>query len=491
MSEENKSYKQILKSTGIFGGSQVVTIIIGILRNKILAILLGTVGIGLIGMYQTILELVKSLSAFGVETTGVREIASANDGCNDNKLLETISLIDRLSLILAILGAFCCVLFSYPISVWAFDDSSYVLQISFLSISIFFSILAAGQTIVLHGLRQISYMVKSTIISSSLGLILSLPLYYFFRMDGVVPAFIVLSLVMYLVALYYRKQVKVEVIHLPFEMVLDRGGAMLRTGFFIVISSVITTAGYFLIRAFLSRDLGLNSVGLFQAAWSITSVYLILVLKSMGSDFYPRLCSIISEKDKTNKLINEQTYIVLIVSVPLIILLFLCSKFALTLLYSSEFSDAVRVLNWQVLGTFLKVLSWPLGFILLAKGKGFLFFLSELIFMVVYLVATYFLYQVFNFEAVGVAYLLAYLVYLLVVYVLSIKLSEFSWTQENLKIGFVNLILVLLAFYLTQYYREYIIIAGIPLFVISLIYSFVKLNKVLPVKSIMSFFIKK
>lgn len=487
MTKGNKSYTEILKSTSIFGGSQVVTILIGIIRNKVLAVLLGAAGVGLISIYQSTLDMIKSVSSLGIETTGVREIAAVNEEEKD-QLHHVISIVDRWTLIFAILGACICLFFCYPISIWVFGDSSHSFQFALLSISMFFTILAAGQAVVLQGLRRISYMVKSSIVWNVCGLVISLPLYYFYRLDGIIPVFIVVSVAMFVSAYSYRKKIDIERITVSFDQLRRKGASVLRVGIFIVLASILTALSFFLVRAFLTKNTGLESVGLFQAAWTITNVYLMLILKSMGSDFYPRLCTIISDNKKTGLLINEQTYIVLIIAVPIIVLLLLCSKIALSLLYSVEFEGAASVLNWQILGTFFKVLSWPLGFILLAKGKGLIYLLSETLFLIIYLGGIYCLYPFYDFESVGISYLIAYSLYLPLVFVLGRKLSHFGWTTENFRIGFISLILVLLAFGIVKYAPNYIIIAGLPILVVSVCYSLYKLNKVFPLKALLDFF---
>lgn len=485
MAEKNKSYQQIIKSTGIFGGSQIVTVVLGIVRNKLLAIWLGAAGIGLISIYQNILDLLRSVAGMGIETGGVREIASVNQSENEDLLIRNVSLIDKVSRLLAIGGMALCILFSYPISLWAFGSGAYVLQVILLSLSVLFSILGAGQMVILHGLRKISHMVKSTVISTAVGLVLTLPLYYFFREKAIIPSLIIAALALHAITLHYRRKLGIRAVKVSYREVFDKAMSIFRLGFYIVVSSTLTLVGYFVVRTFLSSNMGLPAVGLYQAVWSVTGVYLMLILKSMGSDFYPRLCAIIDNKGDTARLINEQSYVVLVVSVPLIVLLLLCSKVVLSLLYSSEFAGATGMMNWQIMGTFFKVLSWPLGFILLAKGKGRLYFFSEMLFLLVYLAFIYLLYDVFSFEAVGIAYLIAYIVYLFAVFVQGRLLCDFGWTRENLSIGCISFILVLSAFGVVQYFSEYTVFVGIPLFIISVLYSLFKLNKVFPVQSLL------
>ena len=53
------------------------------------------------------------------------------------------------------------------------------------------------------------------------------------------------------------------------------------------------------------------------------------------------------------------------------------APWAIALLYTAEFGSAVDVLRWQLLGDILKVLSWPLGFVIMAAGAGQIFMLIE------------------------------------------------------------------------------------------------------------------
>ena len=486
MSKTNKSYSQIIRSTSIFGGAQLANILIGIIRNKLVAVLLGTIGVGLISMYQSAIDVVKSISSLGIETTGVREIASVSE--NMQQLNQAVSIIHKWTFILASFGSSICLLFCYPISHWAFESNEYVIQIGLLSICVFFSTLAAGEAVILQGMRKISYMVKSGLIWNFLGLLIAIPLYYFFRNNAIVPVFILISIAMYLSARHYRKRIDVEISAVSYKIAINKGVAVLRIGSFIVLAAIQNQLSYFIVRSMISNYINIDAVGLFQAAWTITNVYFMIVLRSMGADFYPRLSAIVNSSPKTRRLVNEQTYIVLIVSTPLIISLLLFSKLILSILYTSQFIGAETLLNWQVLGTFLKILSWPLGFILLAKGKGLLFFVSEVIFSVFYLVSIYCLFPSFGISSAGIGYLIAYFVYLFTVYMLGRKLCNFRWIKENWIIIVSSLIPIVFIFYITEYQNYYRFVIGVPLLILSVVYSLYKLHKVMPLNRILSVF---
>src|ERR1700693_3051565 len=74
---EKHSYGQILKSSALVGGSSAVNIVLGIIRTKAMAILLGPAGFGLFGLYGSIANLPQSVAGMGINSSGVRQIAEA------------------------------------------------------------------------------------------------------------------------------------------------------------------------------------------------------------------------------------------------------------------------------------------------------------------------------------------------------------------------------------------------------------------------------
>lgn len=82
--EKNDSYSHILKYTGIFGGVQGLSILIGLVRNKFAALLLGTAGMGLVALFNSTINMVVSATNFGIPTSGVREISEQYDAPTSN-----------------------------------------------------------------------------------------------------------------------------------------------------------------------------------------------------------------------------------------------------------------------------------------------------------------------------------------------------------------------------------------------------------------------
>src|SRR5438876_472765 len=85
-----KSYGQILKSSALIGGSTAFNMVFSIIRNKAMAVLLGTSGFGLLSLYVSISDLVRSVAGLGINTSGVRQIAEAVGSGDTERISRTV-----------------------------------------------------------------------------------------------------------------------------------------------------------------------------------------------------------------------------------------------------------------------------------------------------------------------------------------------------------------------------------------------------------------
>jgi PST family polysaccharide transporter len=179
----------------------------------------------------------------------------------------------------------------------------------------------------------------------------------------------------------------------------------------------------------------LKAAGLYQAAWTLSSVYVGFVLNAMGADYYPRLTAVASDNKEVNRLVNEQTEAALLMVLPGILGTLTFAPLVIHLFYSAEFEPAVGILRWQILGILGRVISWPVGFVLLAKGCARTFFWTELASNLVHLSLIWLMMRWFGLNGLGMAFFGLYVFYGLLVWVVVRRLSGFSWTRANLRLG--------------------------------------------------------
>src|SRR5882724_6201734 len=120
-----QTYGQILKSSALMGGSTVANIAVSVIRAKAMALLLGPSGVGLVGLYTSILNLTHSVAGMGINQSGVRQIAEAAGSRETPRVARTAAVLRRTSMVLGVLGAVLLVLFCRQVSVWTFGSSEF------------------------------------------------------------------------------------------------------------------------------------------------------------------------------------------------------------------------------------------------------------------------------------------------------------------------------------------------------------------------------
>lgn len=483
--KEPTSHKQILKSTSILGGAQIITILIRILRNKIIAVLLGPVGLGTAGLYQSIIDLVRSATGFGLNSSAVRDIGQAVGINNQQAIARTILILRRWIWFTGLLGLILCLVFCKVLSRYAFGNETYALGVAVLSVVLLMDAVSGGQLALLQGLRRIRTMATANVIGVIMGFCITIPLYWLLGVKGIVPAIILTSAASLFLSWFYARRIPVQPVPLSVSETVQGGLGMVRLGFCMMISSFAMTAVMYLVRSFVSDKNGIEGVGQFQAAFSLSSVYLAAVLQAMSTDYFPRLSAVNTDNTKVIQLVNEQTEIGLLIASPLIVGMLSFINIVVYILYSAKFTEAVNILHWQLAGTFLQVISWPISYIILAKARGGIFICVELCWIGTYVCLVCFGWKAFGLEATGIGFLIAYLFYLIIINQTCRSMCGFSWSNKVLKYIFVFGLIILLAFLNSKYisgFRGYWI-GGLLLLSVAG-YSFYELRKVVDLKTV-------
>lgn len=191
------------------------------------------------------------------------------------------------------------------------------------------------------------------------------------------------------------------------------------------------------IRSFLLRELDLASVGYYQAAWAVSGLFAGFILNAMGADFYPRLSQVQGDHEEMTRLVNEQTEIGILLALPGLLGTLTFAPWVITVLYSSEFAIAAELLPWLVLGVMGRVVAWPLGFILLAKGAKGYFAGVETLVKIPRVLLVVFCVKQWGLLGAAIAWPLNYVFYMGMAYPLVHRMVGFSYTTECLRLLFI------------------------------------------------------
>ena len=424
------SYRQILRSSSIIGGAAVINIAVGLLRIKVAAVLLGPAGVGLIGLLTTLAGTASAVAGLGVGNVGTRQIAEAV-GRND---AAAIAAARRAlfwgSLVLALLGAVVFWLLRDVLAVRVLGDASSADELGWLALVVGLTVAAASQTALLNGMRQIGDLARVSVLSAMLSTLLGIGALMLWGRGGLVAFLIAAPLASFLLGhVYVARLPKIQAPPTPLPILAGQWRVLAKLGAAFMVAGLAVTLGQLLVRTLVQRQLGADALGYFQAAATISMTYIGFVLTAMGTDYYPRLTAAIHDHAAVNRMVNEQTEVALLLAGPVFLAMMGLAPWVIELLYSQSFHPAAEVLRWQVLGDILKVVSWPLGFIILAAGNGRTFMLTETLAISVFVVLTWLGLPLMGVAASGMAFFAMYAVYVPLVYWLARSRTGFRWTR--------------------------------------------------------------
>lgn len=444
MSDTSKSeYRGIFKATSLFGGVQIWKILIEIIKQKIIAILLGPMGMGITGLLLSSTQFIQGVTSLGLSQSAVRDVADANASGNDARIAHTIVALRRIVWATGLGGMLIVLILSPYLSKSAFGNYDYAIPFAFLSVTLLLQQITAGNSVILQGLRMHKRLAISGILGALGGLIVSIPIYFILKINGIVPALILNAATTLIITWYFSRKIEVSKIDQDLRQTIAQGKHMLKMGIALSFNSVMVLGVGYLIRLFISRIGGTPEVGLYTAGFAIVGGYTGLVFNAMSTDYYPRLSSVNTDNDKCKKLINQQAEIAIIIIAPLAILFCIVAEFAIKLLYSEEFTSIVPYTRYAMSGMIFKAASWAISFVFLAKGDMKLFLFNEVsikfLNIPLYVVAYYY----GGLNGLGLAFVVNYAVYLVLCYSSAYKKYKFKFNNSLYSLFLVELLLVL------------------------------------------------
>jgi O-antigen/teichoic acid export membrane protein len=426
------SFRGIVRATSLLGGASIINIVASILRTKMLALVLGPAGIGLIGLFQNLLGTASAVAGLGINTVGTRQIAEASATEDHAELLQASQALLWGTLTLATIGGLIFFLLREPLALALTDDVRHAGTIGWLSVALVATVLAGSQVALLTGLRRLRALAEIGVITAILSIVAAGMALYLAPLRWTVVSYLVSTPVITLLVGQWviLRHWPVRPARVPWLALRRHWAGMARIGFWFTITGLTSAALMLSARGVLARALGPVSLGQFQASWAISSMYLSVILQAMGSDYYPRLTMIITDRAAVNRTVNAQTEALLLMAAPIILGTLAAAPIIVHLLYSSEFAEAAWILRWQVLGDVLKLAAWPMSFVLLAAGAGRRFFLTDATAPIVMVAFLWLATPSLGIIASGLAFLVMYGVYLPTVFVVVRQHTGFLWSRR-------------------------------------------------------------
>lgn len=485
MGEKDKIvYKSITKGTALLGSVQVFNVLINVLKGKVVAMFLGASGMGIYSLLNTSVLTIQQFTSLGLNLSIVKEVANAN-GKEIFTQKNVIQTIRTVLLLTALLGMVLTMCLSPIMSNFTFGSSDYIFSYVALGAMVFFTTLSNGECSILQGAQALKRLAFSSLVGSSVGLLVGGPLYFFYGTSGIVPALISLSIATFLFYNYHSRKLFGW---LPSFRTVKSNKILIKRlislGVIFMGSSLIGTIVNYLVNTFIRNYGGVEDVGFFQAANSITNQYVGLLFAAMGMDFFPRLAAIADDNDKVRDMVNAQLEIIILLISPVIMMVIVIAPFLIKVLLTEEFFVLVPLIRIMALGIFFKAIAFPMGYISFAKGDKKTFFGLEGVFgNALMLLLNVVFYKLFGLVGLGFSFVITYLVFTLVYLIITGRLYKYKVKKDVVKQAVILGLILMVCFLCSLSENLVLTYVGMSFsFVIGTIYCLYELNNKLEIK---------
>lgn len=450
MSDKNSSYGNIFKTTFLFGFVQVARLLVGVIKNKIVAVLLGPDGIGIISIYTNIINTIKTGASLGINQSAVKDVSEAVGKGDVDYISKIISVTNRVVIWTSCFGLIITLLLSKHLSNWGFSDNLHTYSFCLLSVSVAFEIFTDNQLAILKGMRHLKELAKATLFGAIVSLVTGVPFILILGETGIVPSIIISSMSTAVIAVLFIKKIKYDRIRISVSETIINALPMIRMGIVLMLSNFLSYFFNFIVLGYIQKSGGLADVGYYNAGCVLVVSYFSMVTTALNTDYYPRIASRSSDNMFLADELYKQSKVGILLMFPLVVLFTLLSPLLIRILYSRSFEVVLLYTDIAIFGTLISVISNCLGYIFIVKQDSKLYLGISIIFNVLYIPIFILLYKYLGLVGLGLAYLLNVMGQLLVYWFCSWKKYKISIDFGLLMQFFAICLIVILTIFIRR-----------------------------------------
>ncbi len=422
--------RMAMKAMGLFGGVQVMGILCSIIRTKLVALWIGPVGIGLFGLFNNALEMISTGTNLGIRSSSVRDISQAL--ASDRGLVaRMVTVVRRWSLWLGLAGALLTLSLAPLLSQITFGDNAHIWGFVALSIAVLLQALTNGEYAILQGTARLKRLASVTLWGTIVGLAISIPMFYLLRERSILPSIIAYAAALAAFAWLFRNR-DYPSVKVNSRETFDMGKGFVRLGIYMTLGNFATILASYAFNAWLNVNAGTETVGYYQAGYTLINKYTGLILTALGMEYYPRLAKVAESRMRLRAFVSQEINVAIAVMAPVVALFILLREVVVWLLYTPEFNVILTFISWGMIGTVLRTLSWCLAFTILAKGDGKTYLWTEVASAVINLVLNIFFYRWCGLTGLGIAFLVSYLLYTIIIAVVYFRGYRLSISRASI-----------------------------------------------------------
>ena len=401
--------KKVIKAMSLFGGVQVTNILCSLVRAKIIAVWIGPVGVGLFGIYNSVIDSVSNLTQLNLRQSSVRDISQ----CSEAELPRMATTVRWWALRLGLAGIAVMLLLSPALSYFSFSGMSHFWAFAVLAAVMLLMSVNQGEQALLQGSGRLKTLAKASMWGPVCGTAISVPLLYFFGVKGVVPTIIFFALASLTASWVCSRSIKCATV--PTAEIKAQGRKFLQLGVYLTITALASPGATYVFLSYLNTVADTAQVGIYQAGYTLSVRYVDLVFAALAMEYYPRLSRIAHNASATSKVVSHELSVILCVLLPLVIVFISADELMVRILYDAKFLAVVPMITISICGAMLRATSYCMSFVIVARGDGRTYVVTETVSALIGLALNITAYHFWGLIGIGVSYVVWYAAYTLIV----------------------------------------------------------------------------
>ncbi|HQS71916.1 MAG TPA: O-antigen translocase [Sulfurovum sp.] len=400
----------LIKTSILSAIATIIRVIAGFVSVKIVAVYIGPSGLALVGQMQSFIGMMSSVASAGIGSGVVKYTAEHYEDESAKQKIWSSAL--KISLVLIVPMAVAIIFLAEFISLKLLHTREYSSVFIVFAVSLVFFVLNGLLSSILNGQKEIKRLTLLNIAGALFGLGVTIVLVVNYQLYGALVAGIVSQSIVFFITLgfvlksnWFKLSLFVGSLDKAYMKKLLKYSAMALT------SAISIPLSHMYLRDYIGTHIGWDEAGYWQAIWRISETYLMLVTTTLSIYYLPKLSSLQDRSELKHELLHGYKIIM-----PLVIVMalgiYLFRDVVITLLFTPKFAPMAELFLYQLIGDVFKIASWLLGYIMVAKAMTRLFIVSELIFVLSFVLLSVVFMHLYGIIGMTIGFMVNYMLYL-------------------------------------------------------------------------------
>jgi len=404
----------LIKTSILSAISTIIKVITGFVSIKIVAIYVGPTGLALMGQFQNFISMMSSLASAGVNGGVVKYTA---EYYNSNEVKQKIwSSALRISFVIIAPLAIVIIFSADFISIALLKTDEYSSIFIVFALTLVLFVINGLLIAILNGQKEIKKLTLLNIAGALFGLAATVILVQNFQLYGALIAGIISQSIVFFVTLAFVLKSNWFKLSM-FLGTMDKNyrNKLLKFSVMALLSATMIPLSHIYVRNYIGTNIGWDEAGYWQAILRISDTYLMLVTMTLSIYYLPKLSSI-QEKSELRAELAHGYKIIMPIVIAMALGVYLFRDFIIEILFTKEFSPMAELFLYQLIGDVIKIASWLLGYIMIAKAMTRLFVISEILAVLGFVGFVVLFVNIYGLIGVTIAFMVNYFLYMILIY---------------------------------------------------------------------------